>query len=116
MRGVLAAMLAELFQLNSVGIVFLVLLCVIVSLLAFAANECYLDSCIIRHIFRHLLNKFARTLRSGVRTSLGKRHVWLNFGAFQAQQKSSVRRGRMIIPHIFLYVNSFSIIFCFLFT
>jgi len=40
---------AELVKLKSVGIVSLVLLCVIVSLLAFAACECDFDSGIVFH-------------------------------------------------------------------
>ena len=55
MQCVLAAEAAILIHLESVGIVFLVLLCVIVTLLALAARESDLNS----H-FRHLL--FIRVL------------------------------------------------------
>ena len=50
MKSVLAAERAILLQLKSVGIVFLVLGRVIVSLLALGANERDLDSCVISHI------------------------------------------------------------------
>ena len=49
MRSMLTAMLAVFLKLNSVRVVLLVFLCVIVSLLALAANESYLDSCVIGH-------------------------------------------------------------------
>ena len=49
MKSVLAAEPAVLLKLKSVRVVLLVLLCVIVSLLALAANQSDLDSCIISH-------------------------------------------------------------------
>lgn len=51
MKSVLAAESAVLFDLESVRIVFLVFLCVVISLLAFGANESNLDSYIISHDF-----------------------------------------------------------------
>ena len=44
MQGVFAAETAEFVPFKSVGIVFLVLLCVVVSLLAFAARQGDLNS------------------------------------------------------------------------
>ena len=49
MQGVLAAETAILVHLESVGIVLLVLLCVVVSLLAFGAGESNLDSLFVSH-------------------------------------------------------------------
>ena len=61
MKSMLAAMLAILIHLKPIRIVLLVFLAVVVSLLALCANHSNLDSCVISHIVRHLLNKFART-------------------------------------------------------
>ena len=55
MTRVLAAETAVLLQLDSVRVVFLVLLCVVISLLALAANQSYSDSYVISHVCRHLL-------------------------------------------------------------
>ena len=51
MKSVLATELAVLLELQSVRIILLVLLRVVISLLAFCANESNLDSCIISHDF-----------------------------------------------------------------
>ena len=49
MNSVLAAELAVLAELKSVGRVLFVLLCVVVSLLAFGAGESDLDSLFVSH-------------------------------------------------------------------
>ena len=55
MKSVLAAETAILVHLETIGGIALILSRVIVSLLAFAANESYFDSFFFtRHIFRHL--------------------------------------------------------------
>ena len=51
MKSVLAAEAAELIHFKSVRVILLVLFCVVISLLAFGANESNLDSCIISHDF-----------------------------------------------------------------
>ncbi len=51
MKSVLFAEAAVLVELESVGVVLLVLLRVVVSLLALGANESHLDSCFISHFF-----------------------------------------------------------------
>ena len=60
MKSVLFAEAAMLFELESVGVVFLVLFRVVVSLLALGANQGNLDSCFISHVFRHLPLLFIR--------------------------------------------------------
>jgi len=102
----LAAMLAILFHLKPIGIVFLVFLAVVVSLLALCAYHSNLDSCVISHIFRHLLNKFARTQVG--RSYLPRCGMCARFRRVcRAQQKSPVHRGRVIIPLYFLRVKGF---------
>ena len=49
MESVFAAEFAIFLEFKSVGIVFLVLLCVVVSLFALCAGESYLDSYVISH-------------------------------------------------------------------
>ena len=53
-KSVLFAEAAELVELESVGVVLLVLFCVVISLLALGADQSNLDSCVISHFFRHL--------------------------------------------------------------
>ena len=49
-HGVLATEFAILHEFQSVRVIFLVFLCVIVSLFALGASESNLDSCVIRHL------------------------------------------------------------------
>ena len=49
MESVFAAEFAIFLEFKSVGIVFLVLFCVVVSLFALCAGESYLDSYVISH-------------------------------------------------------------------
>ena len=56
MQGVFAAETAVFVECKSVGVVFLVFLCVIVTLFAFAASKSDFNS----HLYRHLLENFER--------------------------------------------------------
>ena len=111
MKSVLTAEFAVLFQLKPVGIILLVLFCVVVSLLAFCANESNLDSYIISHDLSAppVLNLPDAAAPAFVPPSAAV--LGLKNGAFQAQRKSLARRGRAIIPRFLFFVNSFFVFF-----
>ena len=98
-----AAEAAILLHFEPVRIILFVLLCVIVSLLALAAHQSNLDSCVIGHLFfgTSLINLPER-FTSGVRTSL--RAQFLGAGKLK---KSPDHRGRVIIPLIYPRVKAF---------
>ena len=116
MKSVLAAESAVFLQFKPIRIILLVLFCVIVSLLALGADKSDLDSCVISHIFRHLLlNLLDRTQATRVPPS---RRQWPSLSGWRrAQQKSplaevismiaqkplSVKRFLQIFLRIFIY-------------
>ena len=108
MKSVLATESAILLELKSVRIIFLVLLCVVVSLLALRAHKSYLDSYIISHDCGTSHFKIFDSGVTGVRVPpSGMTMCPAEFGADKAQQKKPTHRGRIIIPLRKGLVNSF---------
>ena len=106
MKSVLAAEPAELIHLKSVRVILLVFLCVVISLLALAANQSDLDSCFISHFVRHLPLNFLLDLAICVPPS--ESGVMSNVGASCGHNKKDLHnRGRVIISPLDERVKSF---------
>lgn len=107
MKSMFAAEAAILLHFEPVRIILFVLLCVIVSLLALAAHQSNLDSCVIGHLFfgTSLINLPER-FTSGVRTSL--RAQFLGAGKLKKALITEVE----LLYHSFIPVSRlFSILF-----
>ena len=63
-HGVLATEFAILHEFQSVRVIFLVFLCVVISLLALGACQSNLDSCVIRHLAAPPIKIFLTLQRS----------------------------------------------------
>ena len=103
MKGVFTAEPAILFQFKTVRIVFLVFCRVVISLLAFTANECYFHS--------HSVH-----LPVNLRFYLPRRRIFLLSHFFESKsnlsknvhnKKNSSNRGKSSIAHIFGFVKGF---------
>ena len=114
-HGVLATEFAILHEFQSVRVIFLVFLCVVISLLALGACQSNLDSCVIRHLAAPPIIFYLTFLGRNARVPPSERNRTTHDGwriarflhAKMRTTKKPFDRGRDIIPHFGHAVKSF---------
>jgi hypothetical protein len=117
----LAAEFAVLHELQSVGVIFLVFLCVVISLLALGAGESNLDASVISHLAAppmliYLIEQGSIRVPPSERCPsnpfCGRRIEGAICTQKMGTKKKPFDRGRVIIPQIPCPVNRFFQFFC----